>query len=89
MKPEETTVRVWVGLDPLQAEMMKQMLLDNGIDCFHDRSVEVLPLGSMGEIGLWVAKQNEARARELLTALEDEMSEALDAETDEEGDSEA
>ncbi len=89
MKPGESTVRVWVGLDSLQAEMMKQMLLDNGIDCFHDRSVEVLPLGSMGEIGLWVSRENEARARELLTALEDEMSEALDAEIDEEGDSEA
>ena len=84
MKPEESTVRVWVGLDPLQAEMMKQMLLENGIDCFHDRSVEVLPLGGMGEIGLWVSKQNEARARELLTALEDEMSKALDAELEEE-----
>ncbi|HSC77711.1 MAG TPA: DUF2007 domain-containing protein [Candidatus Acidoferrales bacterium] len=87
MKPGESTVRVWVGLDPLQAEMMKQMLLENGIECFHDRSVEVLPLGSMGEIGLWVSKENEARARELLTALEDEMSEALDTETDEEEDS--
>ncbi len=89
MKPEESTVRVWVGLEPLQAEMMKQMLLDSGIECFHDRSVEVLPLGGMGEIGLWVSRENEARARELVTALEDEMSEALDAETDEEGDSEA
>jgi hypothetical protein len=85
MKPEENSVRVWVGLDPLQAEMMKQMLIENGIECFHDRSVEVLPVGGMGEIGIWVGKGDEARARELVQALEDEMSEQLDKEFEEEG----
>jgi len=84
MKPDENTVRIWVGMDPLQAEMMKQMLLENGVECFHDRSVEVLPLGAMGEIGVWVSKANEARARELVQALEDEMSEQLDKEIEEE-----
>lgn len=87
MKREENSVRVWVGLDPLQAEMMKQMLLENGIECFHDRSVEMLPLGQMGEIGVWVGKADEARARELLMALEDEMSKQLDAELEEEEES--
>lgn len=83
MKPGEDTVRVWVGMDPLQAEMMKQMLLENGVECFHDRSVEMLPVGGMGEIGVWVSKANEARARELVQALEDEMSEQLDKEIEE------
>ncbi len=84
MKPGEDTVRVWVGLDPLQAEMMKQMLLENGVECFHDRSVEVLPVGGMAEIGLWVSKASEAQARELIQELEDEMSEQLDKEIEEE-----
>ncbi|HEX9764174.1 MAG TPA: DUF2007 domain-containing protein [Candidatus Acidoferrales bacterium] len=84
MKSGEGTVRIWVGLDLLQAEMMKQMLLENGVECFHDRSVEVLPLGGMGEIGVWVSKADEARARELVQALEDEMSEQLDKEIEEE-----
>jgi len=84
MKPDENTVRVWVGMDPLQAEMMKQMLLENGVECFHDRSVEMLPVGGMGEIGIWVSKTDEARARELVQALEDEMSEQLDKEIEEE-----
>ena len=83
MKTGEDTVRIWVGMDPLQAEMMKQMLLENGIECFHDRSVEVLPVGGMGEIGIWVSKADEARARELVQALEDEMSEQLDKEIEE------
>jgi hypothetical protein len=84
VKPEENSIRVWVGLDPLQAEMMKQMLLENGIECFHDRSVEVLPVGGMAEIGLWVSKTNEAQARALVQELEDEMSEQLDKEIAEE-----
>ena len=83
MKAGEGTVRIWVGLDPLQAEMMKQMLLENGVECFHDRGVEMLPVGGMGEIGVWVGKADEARARELVQALEDEMSEQLDQETEE------
>ncbi len=83
MKSGEDTVRVWVGLDPLQAEMMKQMLLDNGVECFHDRSVEVLPVGGMAEIGIWVSKASEAQARELIQELEDEMSEQLDKEIEE------
>jgi hypothetical protein len=92
MKASEDSVRVWVGLDPLQAEMMKQMLLENGVECFHDRSVEVLPVGGMGEIGIWVSKGDEARARALVQELEDEMSEQLDkeiAEEEEEGGPEA
>ncbi|MCI0403689.1 MAG: DUF2007 domain-containing protein [Acidobacteria bacterium] len=84
MKAGEDSVRVWVGLDPLQAEMMKQMLLENGVECFHDRSVEVLPVGGMAEIGIWVSKASEAQARELIQELEDEMSEQLDNEIAEE-----
>ena len=83
MEPKEKSVRVWVGLDLLQAQMMKQMLLDSGIECSADRDLGVLPLGEFGEIGLWVSRDNEGRARELLEQLEDQMSAQLDTESDE------
>lgn len=82
MEPKEKSVRVWVGLDLLQTQMMKQMLLDSGIECSADRDLGVLPLGEFGEIGLWVSTADEARARELLEALEEQMSAQLDAEPD-------
>src|SRR3989338_2844334 len=66
MEREEDTVRVWGGLNFLQAEMMKQMLLENGIACFGDRDPGVLPFGEFGESGLWVSKQDGTRARQVL-----------------------
>ena len=83
MEPKEKSVRVWVGLDLLQAQMMKQMLQDSGIECTADRDLGVLPLGEFGEIGLWVSRGDEGRARELLEQLEDQMSAQLDTESDE------
>lgn len=82
MEREEESVRVWVGLNLLQAQMMKQMLLDNGIECTSDGELGVLPTGEFGEIGLWVGRANEARAQALLEQMEEEMSAALDAEDD-------
>jgi hypothetical protein len=81
MEREEDTVRVWVGLNFLQAQMMKQMLLENGIECYGDRDPGVLPLGELGEIGLWVSKQDGPRARQLLEEVEDAMSAELDEES--------
>jgi len=81
MEREEDTIRVWVGLNFLQAQMMKQMLLENGIKCYGDRDPGMLPFGEFGEIGLWVSKQNEQRARQLLEELEDAMSAELDEES--------
>jgi len=83
VEPKEKSVRVWVGLDLLQAQMMKQMLMDSGIECSADRDLGVLPVGEFGEIGLWVSTADEARARELLEQLEDQMSTQLDTESDE------
>ncbi len=82
MEREEDTVRVWVGRDPLQAKLMEQMLLDNGVECFSsgDRAMELM--GSRGDIGLWVARKDESRARALLEEMEEEMSAALDADDD-------
>lgn len=74
MKPKEESVRVWVGLNLLQAQMMKQMLVDNGIECAVDRDMGIIPAGEFGEIGLWVSKQDEARAQTLLAQREEEMS---------------
>lgn len=66
----------------LQVQMMKQMLLENNIECWADRGLDtgVIPTGEFGEIGLWVSKKDEERARELLEALEEEMSVRLDRE---------
>ena len=61
--------------------MMKQMLLENGIECCGNRDPGVLPFGEFGEIGLWVSRQNEPRARQLLEELEDAMSAELDEES--------
>ena len=83
MEPKEKSVRVWVGLDLLQTQMMKQMLLDSGIECSADRDLGVLPFGEFGEIGLWVSTADEAKARELLEQLEEQMSAQLDADSDE------
>ena len=83
MEPREKSVRVWVGLDLLQTQMMKQMLLDSGIECSADRDLGVLPVGEFGEIGLWVSTADEAKARELLEQLEEQMSAQLDADSDE------
>lgn len=80
MERNEKTVRVWVGLDLLQAKLMEQMLLDNGIECFSSRDTGLLLMGGRGDIGLWVAKKDEERARLLLKQAEEKMSEALDAE---------
>jgi len=85
VEPKEKSVRVWVGLDLLQAQMMKQMLLDSGIECSADRDLGMLPVGEFGEIGVWVSKADEARARTLLEQLEDEMSAQLDAPDSDEG----
>ncbi|MFQ5662962.1 MAG: putative signal transducing protein [Terriglobia bacterium] len=74
----EETVRIWVGLNLLQAQMMKQALLDSGIDCFADRDLGVIPAGEFAEIGLWVGKQQEARARALLAEMEEKMSAQLE-----------
>jgi len=83
VEPREKSVRVWVGLDLLQTQMMKQMLLDSGIECSADRDLGVLPVGEFGEIGLWVSTADEAKARELLEQLEEQMSAQLDADSDE------
>jgi len=80
MKAKEDTVRVWVGLDLLQAQMMKQMLIDSGIECLADRDMGVIPAGEFGEMGLWVSQSDEAQARTLLERMEEEMSASLDNE---------
>ncbi|MFQ5723686.1 MAG: putative signal transducing protein [Terriglobia bacterium] len=80
MSQSQETVRVWVGLDLLQAQMLRQMLEDNGIACLADRDLGMIPAGEFGEIGLWVNKQDERQARTLLHELEDRMSADLDRE---------
>lgn len=69
---EESIVRVWRGLDPLAAQFLQYSLLDHGIDCYLDRDLRRLDLG-MTDMGLWVAKRDEARARQVIAKREAEM----------------
>ncbi|MDA2914495.1 DUF2007 domain-containing protein [Acidobacteriia bacterium AH_259_A11_L15] len=84
MKRDEETVRVWVGLDLLRAQMLRQMLEETGMACLADRDLGMIPAGEFGEIGLWVNKKDESQARTLLQELEDQMQAALDREISEE-----
>ncbi len=63
---------MWRGLDPLQAQLLRQCLLDNGIECYLDRDSRRLDLG-MTDVGLWVAKRDAAQARQIIAALEAEL----------------
>ncbi|MFQ5776889.1 MAG: putative signal transducing protein [Terriglobia bacterium] len=83
MRKEEESVRVWTGLDLLQAKMIQQMLIDNGIECATDRDLRVIPVGEFGEISLWVGKDDEPRARPLLEEIEKDMSLRLEGSLEE------
>ncbi len=74
MEPDEgeSIVRVWRGLDFLAAQFLRHSLLDNGIDCYLDRDIRRLDLG-ISEVGLWVAKRDEAQARRVIAEREAEM----------------
>ncbi|MFQ5927139.1 MAG: putative signal transducing protein [Terriglobia bacterium] len=72
MDTAERVVRVWRGLDSLQAQFLRASLLDNGIDCYLDRDMRRLDLG-MTDLGLWVAARDRDRARQLLADYEARM----------------
>ena len=82
MERHEGSVRVWVGLNLLQAQLMEEVLRENGIECFSGQDTGLFLSGGRLEISLWVPKHEEERARALLEQAEEEMSEALDAEGD-------
>ncbi|MGH9813257.1 MAG: hypothetical protein ACRD4T_08995 [Candidatus Acidiferrales bacterium] len=63
---------------------MEQALLDNGIECFLTQLNALGYEAGIWEHSVWVTKKDEARARELVQELEDEMSEQLDQEIEEE-----
>ena len=81
MDTSERVVRVWRGLDSLQAHFLRQALLETGIECYLDRDARHVELG-MNDVGLWVAARDESRAREIITSCEAEMHAALEAETE-------
>lgn len=64
---------VYLAADPVNAEIVKDMLSDRGIAA-HVRRAHLW--GGMGELpaniypGVWVAAENYDRARELVTAFE-------------------
>jgi hypothetical protein len=78
MDVTERVVRVWRGLDSLQAQFLCQTLLDSGMDCYLDRDERHLDLG-MNDLSLWVAARDQGRARRLIEEEEAQMRHALDA----------
>lgn len=82
MERDEDSVRVWVGLNLLQAQLLEEVLREHGIECFSGQETGLFLAGGRLEISLWVPEHEEKRARALLERAEEEMSEALDAEGD-------
>lgn len=80
MKQNESSVRVWVGLNLLQAQLLEEVLREHGIECFSGQDAGLFLSGGRLEISLWVPQREEKRARALLEQAEEEMSQALDAE---------
>jgi hypothetical protein len=74
-EPTVETVRVWVGQDSWQAELLRHALEESGIACFSDRNSGILPTGELGETGLWVRKEDEPQARTMLEELRVEIVE--------------
>jgi hypothetical protein len=69
LEPTERLVRVWRGLDSLQAHFLRDTLIGEGIDCHLDRDALHLDLG-MTDLGLWVAAADVGRARQVIAAYE-------------------
>jgi hypothetical protein len=72
--PTMETVRVWVEPESWRAHLLKQALEETGIACWSDWNSGILPTGELGETGLWVRKQDEAKAREVLGELGGELA---------------
>jgi hypothetical protein len=82
MEQKDETTRVWVGRDLLQAQFMRQVLLDNGIESLYTEHNAVGYEAGIYDYGLWVQNEEAARARALLAKAEEDMSAALDADTE-------
>jgi len=61
---------------------MRQLIVDNGIECLYSELNAVGYEAGIFDYSLWVSKKDAARARALLEQAEEEMSAALDAESD-------
>ena len=80
MADKDEMVRVWTGLNLLQAKMMEEVLRESEIEAFLPAEDDVMEmLGARTDYGLWVRKDVAVRARMLLEEAEEEMSQALDA----------
>ncbi|HSC77710.1 MAG TPA: DUF2007 domain-containing protein [Candidatus Acidoferrales bacterium] len=85
MDEREGLVRIWMGLNSLQAEFMRQLLVDHNIECFSALDTGMLYAGARYETSIWVTKENEERARGILGEAEESMSEQLNAESSDDG----
>lgn len=83
MERGEETVRVWTGLNLVQAMFLEQELQENGIEYFQSKDTGLFLAAGRMEISFWVGKKDEARARTVLRQAEEEMSAALDADAPE------
>lgn len=82
MEQKDETTRVWVGRDLLQAQFMRQVLLDNGIECLYTEHNAAGYEAGIWDYALWVRNEDAAQARALLVKAEEDMSAALDADTE-------
>ncbi len=86
MADKDEMVQVWTGLNLLQAKRMEEILRRSEIEAFLPAEDDVMEmLGARTDYGLWVRKDDAARARNLLEEAEEEMSQALDADDEESG----
>lgn len=76
-------VAVWRGFNLLQAQFLREALLEHNIDCYLEREAFQFEFG-INDVGLWVAARDQSRARELIAEAEIEMRRDLEAEAGDE-----
>ncbi len=89
MEPKEDSVRVWVGRNLLQAQFMKQVLADSGIEFLYSELNAAGYEAGIYDYSLWVSQSDAARARTLMQQAEEAMSAELDQDAPSDDDTQA
>jgi len=83
MSKQQTDLEFLKSSGPVEAEMIQEVLQNNGIDCTlqGDAAANIVPAtGDLDEVRIWVKPEDAAKAKELLEAFFTpvENSEALE-----------
>ena len=83
MSKQQTDLEFLKSSGPVEAEMIQEVLQNNGIDCTlqGDAAANIVPAtGDLDEVRLWVKPEDAAKAKELLEGFFTpvENSEALE-----------